>query len=316
MGRDVTEGRVTTAWLPKPRWLKVKAPLSRQCQEVEHLLRRLQLHTVCQSATCPNRGQCWSEGEAAFMILGNICTRRCGFCDVTTGRPLAVDEDEPIRLAEAVAEMGLKHVVITSVNRDDLEDGGAFQFVACIHALRSRAGPPTIEVLTPDFQGRLASLDRVLEAGPDVFNLNVETVPRLYREVRPASDYQRVLRLLSQAAGHGGVAVKSGLMMGLGETETEVADTLKDLRRSGVTLITIGQYLRPSPAHLPVVRYVPPEEFDRIGQLARSLGFDRVASHPLARSSFHAETLFKTLEDSSPNRSPVKAPHHLGESPR
>ncbi|MBF0147260.1 MAG: lipoyl synthase [Magnetococcales bacterium] len=277
---------------PKPRWLKVKAPLSAECLQVERLLRELQLHTVCQSATCPNRGQCWSEHEAAFMILGNVCTRRCGFCDVTTGRPRPVDLEEPNRLAHAATLLGLKHVVITSVNRDDLDDGGAFQFAACVEALRTATTPPTVEVLTPDFQGNLSSLDRVLDARPDVFNLNIETVSHLYPRVRPASNYQRVLDLLSHAHFRRQAAVKSGIMLGLGEEPEEVIQTLNDLRASGVTMITIGQYLRPSPAHLPVVRYVPPEEFEHIGQKARELGFLRVASHPLARSSFHAERLF------------------------
>lgn len=191
---------------PKPRWLKVRAPLSVACLEVEQLLKKMQLHTVCQSASCPNRGQCWGEGEAAFLILGNVCTRRCGFCDVTTGRPGAVDGEEPRRLAEAAKIMRLKHVVITSVNRDDLDDGGASQFAACIEALRAASDSPSVEVLTPDFQGNLSSLDRVLRARPDVFNLNVETVSRLYREVRPASDYERVLAMLSHASRYGGGA--------------------------------------------------------------------------------------------------------------
>lgn len=277
---------------PKPRWLKVKAPLSLECLEVERLLKDLKLHTVCQSASCPNRGQCWSDGEAAFMILGNICTRRCGFCDVTTGRPQPVDHQEPIRLAKAATALKLKHVVITSVNRDDLPDGGATQFAACITALRTTAAPPTIEVLTPDFQGNTQNLDLVLAALPDVFNLNVETVSRLYPKVRPASDYTMVMRLLAWASSHTQGTIKSGIMMGLGEEPDEVIQTLRDLRSSGVTLLTIGQYLRPSPTHLPVARYVSPEEFDRMGQIAKELGFHRIASHPLARSSFHAEHLF------------------------
>lgn len=277
---------------PKPRWLKVKAPLSPECLEVGRLLEGLGLHTVCQSATCPNMGQCWGAREAAFMILGNVCTRRCGFCDVHTGRPRPVDPDEPHRLALAVAALGLKHVVITSVNRDDLADGGAAQFVACVDALRALEAPPSVEVLTPDFQGRIQSLDLVLKSQPEVFNLNVETVSRLYPEVRPASNYERVLELLARAAFQGQSTVKSGIMMGLGEEFDEVVGTLGDLRNNGVTLLTIGQYLRPSLAHLPVVRYVLPEEFDRMGQIARDLGFHRVASHPLARSSFHAERLF------------------------
>ncbi|MBF0415408.1 MAG: lipoyl synthase [Magnetococcales bacterium] len=277
---------------PKPRWLKVRAPLSAACLEVEQLLKGMQLHTVCQSASCPNRGHCWGEGEAAFLILGNVCTRRCGFCDVTTGRPGAVDVEEPRRLAAAAKIMRLKHVVITSVNRDDLDDGGAFQFAACIQALRAARDVPVIEVLTPDFQGDLPSLDRVLQAGPDVFNLNVETVSRLYREVRPASNYERVLGMLAYASRIGQAVVKSGIMLGLGETNEEVMDTLKDLRTSGVTMLTIGQYLRPSLSHRPVARYVPPEAFHALGEEAYRLGFTRVASHPLARSSFHAKTLY------------------------
>ncbi|MBF0108812.1 MAG: lipoyl synthase [Magnetococcales bacterium] len=276
----------------KPRWLKVKAPLTPECLEVERLLGNLGLHTVCQSATCPNRGQCWSKGEAAFMILGNVCTRRCGFCDVTTGRPGPVDPGEPQRLIRAVQAMGLNHVVITSVNRDDLPDGGACHFAACIHALMSLTNRPTVEVLTPDFQGNRASLDQVLTARPDVFNLNVETVSRLYPQVRPASNYSRVMAMLDHARATGTGVVKSGIMLGLGEEPAEVVQTLGDLRTNGVTLLTIGQYLRPSPVHLPVHRYVSPEEFDHLGRTARDMGFERVASHPLARSSFHAEGLF------------------------
>ncbi len=274
----------------KPRWLKVKAPTSRQYRNIKQIVKNRSLNTVCESASCPNIGQCWHEGAAAFMILGGICTRNCTFCDVPTGRPEPVDEEEPERLAEAASAMALRHVVITSVDRDDLVDGGAGQFVECIKALRAIDPKPTIEVLTPDFKGKPGALDKVLAQRPEVFNHNVETVPGLYSQVRPAADYRYSLQVLTAASRTGdGVVAKSGMMLGLGESDSEIMEVLGDLRRAGVSYLTLGQYLRPSLQHRPVDRYLPPEEFDRLRQSALDMGFKRVESHPLARSSFHAE---------------------------
>ncbi|MBF0626888.1 MAG: lipoyl synthase [Magnetococcales bacterium] len=280
---------------PKPRWLKVKAPGSPEYRRLHALTERLRLATVCQSARCPNIGDCWHAGSAAFMILGTLCTRACGFCDVPTGRPAPPDPDEPLRLAEAVTALGLRHVVITSVTRDDLSDGGASQFVACVTAIRNQAGNTRVEVLIPDFRGAEPPLMQILHAAPEVLNHNVETVPRLYPVVRPAADYQRSLALLTTAArGKTDVMqVKSGIMLGLGETEEEVLEVLGDLRQAGVDSLTMGQYLAPSRDHLPVVRYWSPEEFQQLGRQASAMGFARVESHPLARSSFHAERVFE-----------------------
>ncbi|MBF0446901.1 MAG: lipoyl synthase [Magnetococcales bacterium] len=274
----------------KPRWLKVKAPTSPGYLEIRKVVKENGLHTVCESAACPNVGLCWHEGAAAFMILGNICTRRCAFCDVQTGRPGPVDDQEPIRLLQAVKTMKLSHVVITSVDRDDLVDGGAAHFVACVQALRGLDPAPTVELLTPDFRDKPGALQQVLSVRPEVFNHNVETVPRLYSSVRPAADYACSLEVLRQGAAVGpGVTAKSGLMLGLGEQLSEVLDVLADLRRVGVSYLTIGQYLRPSLAHHPVKRYWPPEVFAELKKQGLAMGFARVESHPLSRSSFHAE---------------------------
>ncbi|MBF0453807.1 MAG: lipoyl synthase [Magnetococcales bacterium] len=274
----------------KPRWLKVKAPTSPGYLAIRQIVQHHGLNTVCESASCPNVGQCWHEGAAAFMILGDICTRRCAFCDVTTGRPGAIDPEEPRRLAAASRVMQLKHVVVTSVDRDDLADGGAAHFVDCIQALRDQENPPSIEVLTPDFRDKKGALEQVLAVKPEVFNHNVETVPRLYSQVRPAGNYSYSLGVLERAAQVGeGVMVKSGLMLGLGESLLEVMAVLADLRRIGVVYLTVGQYLRPSPTHHPVERYWTPEAFDDLKTEAEEMGFLRVESHPLARSSFHAE---------------------------
>lgn len=273
----------------KPAWLKVRAPHSPGYQRVREIVQNHGLHTVCESASCPNVGQCWHEGAAAFMILGAICTRRCAFCDVRSGRPDPVDTEEPQRLARAVHTMGLKHVVVTSVDRDDLEDGGARHFVRCIQALRSKDPMPTIEVLTPDFWGKDGALQRVLAARPEVFNHNVETVARLFPVVRPKGQYAHSLAVLRQASQVGeGLITKSSLMLGLGETFEEVILTMEDLRQVGVVYLTLGQYLRPSLAHHPVERYWPPDQFDVLRQRGLAMGFVRVESHPLARSSFHA----------------------------
>jgi len=272
-----------------PSWLKRNLPIGGGLQFTSRLIDDLRLETVCESAKCPNRLECWSQRTATFMILGNVCTRPCGFCSVPKGKTEAVEIDEPQRVAEAAARLGLAHVVITSVTRDDLRDGGAEHFYQCVLAVRERTGA-AVEVLTPDFIGKAGALERVMEAKPEVFNHNTETVPRLYREVRGRkSDYRWTLELLRRAKQlDRGVKTKSGLMLGLGETRDELFDVLCDLVDAGCDMLTLGQYLRPTPEHLPVDRYVPPEEFDELGRAAKSLGFRRVASGPFVRSSYHA----------------------------
>lgn len=258
---------------------------------VRELLRELRLHTVCQSAQCPNACECFARGTATFLILGSVCSRSCGFCAVTRGAPAPPDPDEPPRVAEAAARLGLRHVVVTSVTRDDLPDGGSGHFAATIQAIRS-ACAATIEVLTPDFQGSEACVRRVLEARPEVFNHNVETVPRLYPRVRPQAVYARSLEVLRFAAEAGrGVVAKSGLMVGLGESHAEVLAVMRSLREAGCRALTVGQYLRPSPHHLPIERFVPPEEFETYQHEAEALGFDAVAAGPFVRSSYHADAL-------------------------
>jgi lipoic acid synthetase len=248
----------------------------------------LRLETVCESAKCPNRTECWSQRTATFMILGNVCTRPCGFCSVPKGKTEVLQADEPDRVAEAADRLGLKHVVITSVTRDDLADGGADHFYKCVLAVRARSGA-AVEVLTPDFLGNTAAIDRVIDAQPDVYNHNVETVPRLYHRVRRNAEYQRSLDLLARVKQRAPqMPTKSGLMLGLGETLEEILAVCADLRSIGCEMLTIGQYLQPTPQHLPVERYVPPEEFDALGVLARKLGFKLVASGPFVRSSYHA----------------------------
>ncbi|MBF0294637.1 MAG: lipoyl synthase [Magnetococcales bacterium] len=275
--------------LAKPRWLRVPLPGSEGYRRMDRLVREHALGTVCQAANCPNIGGCWEDGAAAFMILGTVCTRGCGFCNVTAGRPAPADPGEPERLAEAVIRLGLRHVVITSVTRDDLPDGGAAQFAACVTALRARNATITIELLTPDFRRCPEAAERVFAAAPEVFNHNVETVPRLYPAVRAGADYKGSLTLLARAAAHGLPMVKSGIMLGLGEEEEEILAVMADLRANGVTALTIGQYLAPSRAHLPVVRYWPPDFFTSLRARALAMGFARVESHPLARSSLHAQ---------------------------
>jgi lipoic acid synthetase len=273
----------------KPDWLRIRLRVGPGYHEVQRSLRDLSLHTVCEEARCPNVYECWSERTATFMILGDVCTRRCGFCAVTSGRPApGVDAGEPRRLAEAVARLGLRHAVITSVDRDDLADGGAAHFAAVIRALRERLPDCAVEVLTPDFKGVADPLAPILEAGPDVFAHNVETVPRLYRTARPGSNYRASLGLLAEAARRGARRVKTGIMVGLGETRDEVRETMRDIRATGTEVLTIGQYLQPTPAHLPVARFVPPAEFDEMRAEGRALGFDHVESGPLVRSSYHA----------------------------
>jgi lipoic acid synthetase len=261
---------------------------------VRGLLGRLRLHTVCQSAHCPNLCECFASGTATFLILGNVCTRHCRFCAVAAGEPQPLEADEPDRVAQAAATLGLRHVVVTSVTRDDLPDGGSGQFAATIAAIHA-ACEATVEVLTPDFQGRADLVARVLAAGPEVFNHNVETVPRLYPAVRPEADYRRSLDVLRLAHEHGGPLTKSGLMLGLGETRAEVLAVLRDLRAAGCEALTLGQYLRPSAGHLPVDRFVTPSEFGRYERDATELGFLGVAAGPFVRSSYHAEGLLGEL---------------------
>jgi len=274
---------------PKPAWLRAPAPVGENYRDLKRLVESLQLHTICESAACPNIGECWNRRTATFMILGNVCTRRCGFCAVQKGGPLPVDYDEPRRVAEACAALGLKFAVITSVNRDDRKDGGAELFTLTIRAIRERVHGCGVEVLTPDFQGSHAAMDMVLEAGPDILNHNTETVPRLYRQVRLGARYERSLDMLAYVKqAHPRTPTKSGLMLGLGETIEEVLDVMHDLRSAQVDILTLGQYLRPTMKHLPVLRFVPPEEFAELKRRGYEMGFRHVESGPLVRSSYHA----------------------------
>ena len=276
-----------------PPWLKKTMPMGERLAPVLDVLRDLRLRTVCQEAHCPNLGECFACGTATFMILGDTCTRGCTFCAVRKGRPLHVDPEEPQRVAEAAERMGLQHVVVTSVTRDDLPDGGSEHFARTVRAVHERCRA-TVEVLTPDFAGRMKDAERVAASGPDVYNHNVETVPRLYPEVRPRADYGRSLALLRRVAELGGVT-KSGLMLGLGEREEEIRRVLADLREGGCRAITLGQYLRPSPDHHPVVEFVPPETFDLLRDLALEMGFKGVASGPFVRSSYNAGEMARTM---------------------
>ncbi|MFZ2451759.1 MAG: lipoyl synthase [Methylovulum miyakonense] len=277
--------------LRKPDWIRIKVTANEEITRVKQLLREHKLHTVCEEAACPNLAECFQHGTATFMIMGDLCTRRCPFCDVAHGKPLPLDANEPQHLADAIAAMALKYVVITSVDRDDLRDGGAGHFAECISQIRALTPSTKIEILVPDFRGRVEKAINILVQQPcDVFNHNLETVPRLYKQARPGSDYQGSLDLLRQhheALPH--VPTKSGLMMGLGEETEEVIVVMKDLRAHGCSMLTLGQYLQPSKAHLPVQRYVTPEEFADYGRIAKELGFKQVASAPLVRSSYHAD---------------------------
>jgi lipoic acid synthetase len=282
----------------KPAWIRVKAPTSKAYHDTRKLMRRLDLNTVCEEAACPNIGECWSRGHATVMILGSVCTRRCTFCNVATGRPLAIDPHEPDHLAEAVGELGLSHVVVTSVDRDDLPDGGARQFVRCIERIRAAAPATTIEVLTPDFLRKDGAVEAVVEARPDVFNHNLETVPRLYAEVRPGARYFHSLRLLSRVKElDASMFTKSGIMVGLGEERREVLQVMDDMRAAEVDFLTIGQYLQPTPRHHAVERFVAPEEFDGYERAARRKGFLMVSASPLTRSSYHAGEDFRKLRE-------------------
>ena len=274
----------------RPKWLRAPAPVGDNYRDLKQLITDLKLHTVCESAACPNVGECWNRRTATFMILGNVCTRRCGFCAVQKGGPLAVDYDEPRRVAEAVAQMGLRYAVVTSVNRDDRKDGGAELFKLTIEAIRERVPGCRIEVLVPDFQGSHDAMKIVMDARPDVLNHNTETVPRLYRQVRLGARYERSLDMLRYAKElRPGTPVKSGLMLGLGELNEEVLQVMRDLQAHSVDILTLGQYLRPSPKHLPIVRYVPPAEFDELRRAGLAMGFSHVEAGPLVRSSYHAD---------------------------
>jgi lipoyl synthase len=298
---DKEKGAAKTARIPikvvqapalrKPEWIRVRAPSSPRFHEIKRILREHRLHTVCEEASCPNIGECFGKGTATFMIMGDVCTRRCPFCDVGHGRPDALDAEEPRNLAHTIAALRLAYVVITSVDRDDLRDGGAQHFVDCIRAVREHAPRTQIEVLVPDFRGRLdRALDILAAAPPDVMNHNLETVPRLYRQARPGSDYAHSLKLLADfKVRFPGVPTKSGLMVGLGETDDEILAVMRDMRAHHIDMLTIGQYLQPSPAHLPVLRYVHPDTFAMFEREAYALGFRHAAVGALVRSSYHAD---------------------------
>jgi lipoic acid synthetase len=295
MARNTAQFEENAPALRKPPWIRVRLPAGNAVDALKSRLRERQLVTVCEEATCPNIHECFSKGTATFMVLGGICTRRCSFCDVAHGRPLPPDATEPRQLAATVRDMGLRYVVITSVDRDDLRDGGAGHFAACIREVRAACPGIQIEILVPDFRGK-GRMERALEmlaaAPPDVFNHNIETVEGLYRNVRPGADYQWSLRLLARfKQQHPDIPSKSGIMLGLGESRGQVMETLRDLRRHDVDLVTIGQYLQPTPHHHPVLRYWAPEEFDSLGTAAYELGFTHVASGPLVRSSYHADRM-------------------------
>ena len=281
----------------KPDWLRVKAPTSPIYHETLKLVKSQKLHTVCEEAACPNIGECWAKKHATFMILGDICTRACAFCNVRTGQPIGIDHDEPRRIGDSVAQMGLAHVVITSVDRDDLPDGGAKHFLHVIQAIRQAAPNTTIEILTPDFKNKSGALEIILQSPPDVFNHNLETIPRLYPTIRPGARYFTSLQLLAEAKKlHPQIFTKSGLMVGLGEEKIEIAQVMDDARAAHVDFLTIGQYLQPTRKHAAVAKFLTPEEFDNLGILARAKGFLLVASSPLTRSSYHADSDFAQLK--------------------
>ena len=283
--------------IKKPDWIRVKAPISNGYLATKDLINKAKLNTVCQSASCPNIGECWDKGHATVMILGDVCTRKCGFCNIKSGNPNAVDVLEPKRLAIAISKLNLKHVVITSVDRDDLIDGGALQFVNSINEIRKISLRTTIEVLTPDFQRKIGALEKVINAKPDVFNHNLETVSRLYKKVRRGANYEHSLNILKLAKEIDPlVFTKSGIMVGLGETLKEIESLLCDLRKSSVDFVTIGQYMQPTKKHLPVIEYLTPKDFNYLEKLAYRMGFLLVSSSPLTRSSYHADDDFKKLK--------------------
>jgi len=275
----------------KPKWIRAKSPNSAKVQALKNVLREHKLHTVCEEASCPNLGECFGHGTATFMIMGDICTRRCPFCDVAHGRPNPLDKDKPVNMAKTIKAMGLKYVVITSVDRDDLRDGGAAHYVDCISAVRELSPETQIEVLVPDFRGRMdIALEILQKTPPDVFNHNLETIPRLYKQVRPGADYAWSLKLIKRFKElFPDIPAKSGLMLGLGESLEEVEQVMKDLREHDCDRLTLGQYLQPSKYHLPVTRFVEPQEFDALAEVAEKLGFSNVASGPMVRSSYHAD---------------------------
>lgn len=277
--------------LPKPKWIRARSPTSPEVARLKTVLRKNKLYTVCEEAACPNLGECFNHGTATFMIMGDICTRRCPFCDVAHGKPKPLAADEPANLARTIAQMNLRYVVVTSVDRDDLRDGGAAHFAACITAIRAECPHTRIEILTPDFRGRMdVALQQLASAPPDVFNHNLETVPRLYKKARPGADYDWSLDLIQRfKQQHPTIPTKSGLMLGLGEELAEVVEVLRDLHKHDCNMITLGQYLQPSKHHLPVERYVTPEEFADLERIAYEIGFANVASGPMVRSSYHAD---------------------------
>ncbi|MDG2002869.1 MAG: lipoyl synthase [Novosphingobium sp.] len=282
---------------PKPDWIRVRAPTSAEFGETRQLMRELKLNTVCEEAACPNIGECWKNKHATVMILGDTCTRACAFCNVKTGMPGPIDPDEPEHVAEAAAKLGFEHIVVTSVDRDDLADGGAGQFVRVIEALRRTTPRTTIEILTPDFRGRMeAAVEAIVAAGPDVYNHNLETVPRFYPMIRPGARYYASLRLLETVKRHNpAIFTKSGIMLGLGEQRLEVHQVMDDMRCADIDFLTMGQYLRPTPKHAEVAEYVTPQAFDAYGAVARAKGFLQVASSPLTRSSYHAGDDFREM---------------------
>lgn len=289
--------------LPKPDWIRVKAPVHKEYFETKDVIKGLKLNTVCEEAACPNIGECWSKKHATIMILGSVCTRACAFCNIATGRPDQLDPHEPERVAEALGKLALEHVVITSVDRDDLEDGGANHFAQVIKAIRQTSPNTTIEVLTPDFRRKESAIETVVEARPDVYNHNLETVPRLYQSVRPGARYFHSLKLLSLVKElDPTIFTKSGIMVGLGETAQEVYQVMDDLRSAEVDFMTIGQYLQPTPEHHPVMDYVHPDRFKEMEQMARGKGFLMVSSSPLTRSSYHADEDFKKLREARENQ--------------
>ncbi len=299
---EAKTSRIPIKVVPQPRlkmpgWIRAKSPNSPEVLRLKEVLREKKLHTVCEEASCPNLGECFGHGTATFMILGDLCTRRCPFCDVGHGKPLPPDSEEPQHLAETIAAMRLRYVVVTSVDRDDLRDGGAKHFADCIRAVRELSPATKIEILTPDFRGRLeTALDELEKALPDVMNHNLETVPRLYKAARPGADYAHSLKLLKDfKARHPGIPTKSGLMVGLGETDEEIIEVMRDLRAHDVDMLTIGQYLQPSGAHLPLLRYVTPEQFQAYEQAAAEMGFRQAACGPMVRSSYHADLQAREL---------------------
>ena len=291
------ESIVKAAPIKKPHWIRVKAPVSSAYQQTRHLIRTHKLNTVCEEAACPNIGECWAKKHATIMILGSVCTRACRFCNIATGRPDQLDPHEPERVASALSQLGLQHVVVTSVDRDDLDDGGAQHFARTIQAIRQASPHTTIEVLTPDFLRKGDVWQKIIAAKPDVFNHNIETVPRLYASVRPGARYFNSLSLLQKVKdADPPLFTKSGLMVGLGEDKAEVYQVMDDLRAAGVDFITIGQYLQPTPSHHPVLRFVAPDEFKEYEQMARGKGFLMVSATPLTRSSYHADRDFQQMK--------------------